>query len=75
MSKFIKLSSVIINTNSIYKIVIHPKVYNLFFMKDHISGFHLLSIGSLSSTEYTHSVYEEKEPDDYKIITDWIAKV
>ncbi len=75
MSKFIKLSNVIINSNSIYKIVIRPKIYDIYFMKDHISGYHILSIGSISSTEYTHPVYEEREPEDYKMITEWISKL
>jgi hypothetical protein len=79
MSKFIKLSNIIFNTNDIHKIVIKPNKYYIHIVNKKIDGFNwnlgVFGIGAISSYTYEVEVCETKDSIDYKIVSDWIDKM
>lgn len=74
---FIKLTTQIINVSHIIKIVNYPtnNKYNIFMTSNNISGFFLLSIGTLSSNDTVIEISKEKDIKDYQIIDDWIKEM
>ena len=68
MSKFLKLSSVIINTRQINHIIIKSNKYYISLMSSNISG----GIAYFSSNDYEIKICANKNPIDYKILQDWI---
>ena len=82
MSKFIKLTNMILNTKYIYKISIKPNKYYIYFKFNEINGFLWLfggtGVGNISSYNANANteieVCETNHPIDYKIITEWIDK-
>ncbi len=68
MSTFLRLSSVIINTKYIQKIIIKPDKYHIELMSNNISG----GFGFFSSNDYEIKLCANKHPIDYKILQDWI---
>jgi hypothetical protein len=78
MSKFIKLTNLIFNTNDIHKIVVQPNKYYIHIVGKKLDGFNWgigsFGLGNISSYTSEIEVCETKHPIDYKIVTDWIDK-
>ena len=78
MSKFLKLTNFLINSNDIHKIVIKPNKYLIHIESKKLDGFIWsisgFSIGNIASHIYEIEVCETSHADDYKIVTDWIDK-
>jgi hypothetical protein len=78
MSKFIKLTNFLLNTNDIHKIVIQPNKYYIHIVSKKIDGFNWdigsFGLGNISSYTSEIEVCETKNPNDYKIVTGWISK-
>ena len=78
MSKFIKLTNFLLNTNDIHKIVIQPNKYYIHIVGKKIDGFKwgigLFGLGNISSYTSEIEVCEKKHLIDYKIVSDWISK-
>lgn len=76
MSKFLKLTNFIINTNNIYSIIIKPDKYTIHIVSKYISGFNWsfvgFGVGSFSSHTSEIEVCKNKNSIDYKIVSDWI---
>ena len=79
MSKFIKLTNFLLNTNDIHKIVIHPNKYFIHMVSKKIDGFNWgiggFGLGNISSYTYEIEVCETEHSIDYKIVSDWIRKI
>jgi len=79
MSKFIKFTNFILNTNDIHKIVIKPNKYVIHLISKQIDGFNwgigVFSLGNISSYTSEFEVCETKHSTDYKIVSDWISKI
>jgi hypothetical protein len=73
MVNFLKLSGVIINTKFITQILIKPKKYVFHISYGEFSGFTLLGSGNINTEKLTMDVCEVKNPEDYKIVSDWIT--
>ena len=78
MSRFLKLTNVVLNTNQIHKILIQPNKY--YIMTKKMDGFDFKiagsGYGSISSNDRCEiNVCEKENPTDYKIISDWISKI
>jgi hypothetical protein len=77
MSRFIKLTKLVINTNDIHQIYIHPNKYYIYLKS--IDGFCWSfagsGMGSFSSHNSKIEVCETKDYADYKIVSDWISKI
>ena len=74
MSKFLKLTNFVLNTNDIHKIVIHPNKYCFHIVSKQMDGFNwgigAFGLGKLSSYNYEFEICETNHPTDYKIVTD-----
>ena len=76
MSKFIKLSNLIINVNYIHSIFIKPNKYVIRTVSHKFDGS-MLSVagcgfGTIDSCNSEIEVYEIQNSSDYKIVSDWI---
>jgi hypothetical protein len=78
MSKFLKFTNFLLNTNDIHQIVIKPKKYYIYIVSKKIDGFNwgvgVFSLGNISSYTSEIEVCETNHSTDYKILTDWIDK-
>ena len=77
MSNFIKLTSIIINTQTIKNINIITKnsSYCINLTHQKLDGIILFTSGYITSIDYKIDICKQKDPLDYKIITDWIDKL
>ena len=71
MSKFIKLTSLIINTNQLNSILIKPDKYIL-YANNRINGYLFFMGGTISSDDEILEICAITEPSDYQIIKTWI---
>ena len=78
MTKFLKFTNMLINTNDIHKIVIQPNKYVIHIVSKQINGFNWgvsgFGLGNISSYAYEIEVCETNHSIDYKIFSDWIRK-
>jgi hypothetical protein len=76
MSKFLKLTKILLNTNDIHKIVIQPNKYCIHIVSKNINGFTWgiggFGLGNISSYTSEIEVCKTNNSTDYKIVTDWI---
>ena len=75
MTKFLKLSSKIINIKHINIISIKPNKYNINVMTSDSTGYLISGNGSMSSHDVSIEVCAVKKPIDYKTVSDWINKI
>jgi hypothetical protein len=74
MSRFIKLSTMIINTSRICRIDVHPEIYDIRMIQTQFSGFIMFGSGGISSQNSDIEICKKTNPIDYHIITKWIDK-
>jgi len=78
MTRFLKLTNMILNTNDIHKILIEPNKYYIRVMSKKNDGFLWLlagsGVGGISSFYEEIEVCQTKHTIDYKIVTEWIAR-
>ena len=78
MSKFLRLTTFLVNTNDIHKIIIHPNKYMIHVVSKKIDGFGFgfygFGTGHLSSSTYEIEVCGKKHINDYKTMTEWIKQ-
>lgn len=75
MSNFLKLTSMLVNTKYIYKILIQPNKYYIYLSSnDGFSGFSICGTGFISSnnSQTYCEICKTKHEIDYKIVSDWI---
>ena len=72
MSKFIKLTSAVINASHVTKILNYNNKYYIHLSDKHINGFMFLSSGSLSSNDHIIEVCEKKHNVEYNMVKEWI---
>jgi hypothetical protein len=79
MSKFIKLTNLVLNVNDIHKIVISPNKYCIHIVGKKIDGFNWsiggFGLGNISSYCCEIEICETKHSTDYKIFSEWINKI
>ena len=79
MSKFLKLTKQIINTNDIHRILIQPNKYYIEVNWGGPDGYFGLFFGSgfgILSSKYTQiEICKYTNPYDYNIVYDWINRV
>jgi len=75
MSQFIKLTTMLINKNLITSVFIKPNKYHIYTVENSINGYMLFGSGGASSSPEKIVVCEKMDPEDYKIISKWIASV
>lgn len=75
MSKFLRLSHDLINTRHITMINIYKGEYHIKLDKsvsNDIQGFTMLGSGFFSRDNTNIIIKEQVEPENYKIVTEWI---
>ena len=79
MSKFLKLSTRIINTSRISSIYMDkesvPKKIIIYMVQDDLSGFFAMGSGWLSTQDYKYNICEQKDPNDFVTVSKWIDKI
>jgi hypothetical protein len=76
MSRFLKLTKSIINTNQIRIIDFNkPSEYAIHLVTKEFYGSVFLGTGNIYSSEPYFIICEKKNPEDYKIVSDWIKNV
>jgi len=75
-NKFLRLScGLVLNPRFITNIQIDPKFISIRAIDFDIKGWHLLSIGYITSTNSFSYIYEkEKDPIDYENIIKWVEE-
>ena len=78
MTKFLKLTNMILNTKHINTILIEPNKYHIHMMSNKLFGYIGLFYGSgygyVSSGNEQIEVCQTKHPNNYKIVSEWIEK-
>jgi hypothetical protein len=78
MSKFIRLTNFLLNTNDIHKIVIKPNKYYIHIVNKQIYGYNWaiagFGFGNISSYNYEIEVCKMTHSIDYTTVSDWISK-
>ena len=78
MSKFLKLTNFVLNTNDIHKIVIQPNKYCIHVVGNKIDGFLWnisgFGVGNMYSYTSEIEVCKINHSTDYEIVTDWISQ-
>ena len=75
MYRFIKLTSVIINSSKITKIVNTNNKYYIHMSDKGIDGFLFLTSGSVSSENHIIEVCEKNHKSDYTAVAEWIKNI
>lgn len=75
MTKFIKLTDIIINTLHIINIDILPTKYTIFMSNNYLSGLFVLGSGSIDSLNNKIDICKNKHPCDYQIMKEWINQI
>jgi hypothetical protein len=73
--KFIKLSSVIINTSKISTVRLLENRYIINISSSNTSGFIVAGSGWIHSIDTVIHVCQKKDPDDYNTVTKWVMDV
>ena len=77
MSKFLRLAHDLINTRHITMINMYKGEYHIKLDKSvstSIQGFTMLGSGFFSRDNTNIIIKEQVEPENYKIVTEWIIK-
>jgi hypothetical protein len=72
MSRFLKLTSYVINTQLIRHVKIEPTKFEIKFVDEKYEGFWILGSGNIQSYDSYINVCEKENPKDYKIVSEWI---
>jgi hypothetical protein len=72
MSRFLKLTQIIINTQQINHIKILPNKYEILMMNNGADGFLIGGSGVYKASMDKIYVCAEKDTNDYKKVSDWI---
>lgn len=71
MTRFLKLTNIIINTKKIIGINIFPTKYTISIANHSFYGWMIFGGGYVESIE----ICQDKDPLDYRIVKDWIEQL
>ena len=74
MSRFLKLSKCVINTQLIRYVLIEPAKYEIKFIAGKFEGSLILGSGNIDSYDSYVTVCEKESPADFKCVTEWIKE-
>lgn len=72
MSRFLKLTNIIINKNVIHHIDINKDKFLIHLMTNKTGGFYIFGAGEYKSYNTEVKICKTKFLSDYKTVTDWI---
>ena len=74
MSRFIKLSNYVINTQLIRYIKVLPAKYEINFIAGKLEGSWILGSGNIKSYDSYVTICEKDNPDDFNYLSNWIKE-
>lgn len=74
-SRFIKIGNSLLNTNSIRRVFIDPKEFQIELNAGGTTGFLMMGSGSFSADNDLIKVNKEKYPHSYKELETWIQEM
>jgi hypothetical protein len=75
MSRFLKLSNCIINTQLIRYVLIEPAKYEFKLMSGELSGAWMLGSGSVSTDNSHLVICKTSAPEDFKTVSEWVEEL
>lgn len=75
MSKFLRLSSSVINTSYIRYIQIKQNTFHIEMFNNRIHGTMILGSGNMDVEDESFEVCAEEPPTDYKLVEEWIKNL
>ena len=72
MSRFLRLTNMLLNVNQIRLIEITPDKYKIRMIAHHISGFTFFGSGGFDSYNHDFNCCKKENSIDYKIISEWL---
>jgi hypothetical protein len=72
--RFIKLSNLLLNTNSIRRVWIDPKEFQIELTPAEINGFLVGGSGTFSSDNDLIKINKVKHPQSYKDLENWVQE-
>ena len=73
--KFIKIGNCLLNTNSIMRVWINPKEFQIELSPTGTTGFMILGSGQFSAESDKIVVNKEKYPESYNYVENWIQEI
>jgi hypothetical protein len=74
MSRFLRLTNMLLNVNQIRLIEISPDKYTIRMNSHHINGIVLFGSGWFDSYNHNFDCCKKEHSKDYKIISDWLEQ-
>jgi hypothetical protein len=74
-SRFLRLTSFLLNVNQIRRIDINPGVYKIHLIPNEIKGLTIMGTGYFTSETESYTATEKDNTIDYKIIDEWINNI
>lgn len=75
MTRFIRLTNIVLNTSKIIKIESLKSTYIMHISDHYTTGFFLITFGTINSTNNRIVICKDDNPIDYKIVTNWINQI
>jgi hypothetical protein len=72
---FLKLTYRIINVAKINQIIIHKNNFDIYLNSGNLNGAIIFGSGSVDSKEEKIEVCEKNDPEDFKIVKNWIKNI
>ena len=72
MTRFLRLTNMLLNVNQIRLIEIRPDKYKIKMIPHHINGSIILGSGGFNSVNDVIDVCKKEDIADYKIVSDWL---
>lgn len=74
MSRFLRLTNMLLNVNQIRLIEISPDKYTIRMNAHHINGFVIFGTGYFESYKHDFDCCKKEHSTDYKIISEWLEQ-
>ena len=74
-SRFLRLTSFLLNVNQIRRIEISPGAYKIQLIPNEIKGLTIMGTGYFTSETESYTATEKDNTIDYKIIDEWIKNI
>ena len=72
MSRFLKLSSTIINISQIHRIKIEPNKYIIHLVPHYLDGLIVFGFGACNSSSISYTICEKEQKTDYQLVSKWL---
>ena len=75
MTRFIRLTNIIINTSKIIDIHIKPEKYILYLSNNYIDGYFIFGFGHITTIDNKLEICKKNNSHDYNCLSQWIDQI